>query len=84
MCHGDRAAVERRRRVAEIQLHTPVLRQLGQDLFAPPNVRGWPGGEAWINSSTLLARKQFVEQLLRREDRMDMHEAMLDPAWQLK
>ena len=61
-----------------------VLRKLGQDLFAPPNVRGWPGGEAWINSSTLLARKQFAEQLLRREGRMDMHEAMLDPEWQLK
>jgi uncharacterized protein (DUF1800 family) len=22
-----------------------LLRQLGQDLFAPPNVKGWPGGE---------------------------------------
>lgn len=42
-----------------------VLRQLGQDLFAPPNVKGWPGGEAWIDSATLLARKQFLERLLR-------------------
>jgi uncharacterized protein (DUF1800 family) len=46
---------------------TLALRQLGQDLFAPPNVKGWPGGEAWINSSTLLARKQFLERLLRAE-----------------
>ncbi len=61
-----------------------ALRQFGQDLFAPPNVRGWPGGEAWINSSTLLARKQFAERLLRRDGRMEMREAMLDPAWQLK
>jgi uncharacterized protein (DUF1800 family) len=38
---------------------------LGQNLLAPPNVRGWPGGEAWINSTTLLGRKQFVERLLR-------------------
>lgn len=45
-----------------------VLRNLGQDLFAPPNVRGWPGGEAWINSTTLLARKQFVNRLLRAEE----------------
>jgi uncharacterized protein (DUF1800 family) len=44
-----------------------TLRNLGQDLFAPPNVKGWPGGEAWINSTTLLARKQFVERLLRSE-----------------
>ena len=61
-----------------------LLRQLGQDLFAPPNVRGWPGGEAWINSSTLLARKQMAERLLRREGRDDLRQAMLDPAFQLK
>lgn len=41
------------------------IRALGQNLFYPPNVKGWPGGAAWINSSTLLARKQFVEQLFR-------------------
>jgi uncharacterized protein (DUF1800 family) len=38
---------------------------LGENLFYPPNVKGWPGGIAWINSSTLLARKQFVEQIFR-------------------
>ncbi len=61
-----------------------LLRQLGQDLFAPPNVRGWPGGDAWINSSTLLVRKQMAERLLRREGRDDLRQAMLDPAFQLK
>ncbi len=61
-----------------------LLRQLGQDLFAPPNVRGWPGGEAWINSSTLLVRKQMAERLLRREGRDDLRQTMLDPAFQLK
>ena len=45
-----------------------TVRNLGQDLFAPPNVRGWPGGDAWINSTTLLARKQFIERLLRNDD----------------
>ncbi len=39
--------------------------RLGQDLFAPPNVRGWPGGEAWINSTTLLSRKQFLDMVFR-------------------
>ncbi|HEU4352927.1 MAG TPA: DUF1800 domain-containing protein [Burkholderiales bacterium] len=33
-----------------------LMRALGQDLLSPPNVKGWPGGEAWINSTTLLAR----------------------------
>jgi uncharacterized protein (DUF1800 family) len=41
---------------------------LGQNLLAPPNVRGWPGGEAWITSATLLARKQFAERLLRVDE----------------
>jgi uncharacterized protein (DUF1800 family) len=51
-----------------------LLAHLGQNLFAPPNVKGWPGGEAWINSTTLLARKQFVERLLRvDETRMVMN-----------
>jgi uncharacterized protein (DUF1800 family) len=42
-----------------------TMRNLGQNLFAPPNVKGWPGGPAWVDSSTLLAREQFVEQLFR-------------------
>ncbi len=24
---------------------------MGQNLFSPPNVKGWPGGEAWINAA---------------------------------
>ncbi|MES9965342.1 MAG: DUF1800 domain-containing protein [Candidatus Sedimenticola sp. 20ELBAFRAG] len=38
-------------------------RNLGQNLFDPPNVKGWPGGEAWIDSNTLLARRQVIERL---------------------
>lgn len=45
-----------------------VLRQLGQDLFAPPNVKGWPGGEAWLTTSTLLARKAFLNRLFRADE----------------
>jgi uncharacterized protein (DUF1800 family) len=40
--------------------------RMGQTLFAPPNVKGWPGGDAWINSSTLLARQRFLAALSRR------------------
>jgi uncharacterized protein (DUF1800 family) len=42
--------------------------QLGQALFEPPNVKGWPGGEAWINSTTLLRRKAFLDRLFRVEE----------------
>ena len=45
-----------------------ALRQLGQELFNPPNVKGWPGGENWINASTLLGRKAFIDRLLRAEE----------------
>ena len=39
--------------------------QLGQNLLVPPNVKGWPGQNAWINATTLLERKRFTEQLFR-------------------
>jgi len=45
-----------------------LLRNLGQDLFAPPNVRGWPGGQAWINAQTLLARLQFLDRIFRVDE----------------
>ncbi len=39
---------------------------MGQVLFYPPNVAGWPGGTAWINSSTLLARINFANAAAQR------------------
>jgi uncharacterized protein (DUF1800 family) len=45
-----------------------LMAGLGQNLFSPPNVKGWPGGTRWINSTTLLARKQFIELLFRDEE----------------
>jgi uncharacterized protein (DUF1800 family) len=41
---------------------------MGQNLLAPPNVKGWPGGDAWINTSTLLARKAYLDRLTRADD----------------
>ncbi len=37
---------------------------LGQDLFDPPDVAGWPDGEAWITPSTLSARYRALERLI--------------------
>jgi uncharacterized protein (DUF1800 family) len=39
------------------------LAAMGQDLFAPPNVKGWPGGPAWLNTSTMLERDNFAAAL---------------------
>src|SRR5207237_4661182 len=35
------------------------LEAMGQDLFAPPNVKGWYGAQAWLNTSTILTRQNF-------------------------
>ncbi|MEO7952618.1 MAG: DUF1800 domain-containing protein, partial [Polaromonas sp.] len=43
--------------------------QLGQNLLVPPNVKGWPGQNDWINASTLLERKRFTDQLFRAVER---------------
>jgi beta-lactamase regulating signal transducer with metallopeptidase domain len=43
---------------------TQECETLGQVLFFPPNVAGWPGGETWINPATLLARGNLVHTLL--------------------
>jgi uncharacterized protein (DUF1800 family) len=37
----------------------------GQAVFFPPNVKGWDGGRAWINSSTLVARANLLPSVLR-------------------
>ena len=41
-----------------------ALRELGQELLAPPNVKGWDGGAAWINTGTLTRRQQWAAVLV--------------------
>jgi uncharacterized protein (DUF1800 family) len=41
-----------------------MLKQLGQDLFAPPNVKGWDGGITWITTNTLLTRYNDAQALV--------------------
>jgi uncharacterized protein (DUF1800 family) len=43
-----------------------AMAPMGQVLFYPPNVAGWPGGASWINSSTLLNRINFANAAARR------------------
>ena len=37
---------------------------LGQTLFYPPNVAGWPGGKSWIDSSSLMIRLKMPSTIL--------------------
>jgi uncharacterized protein (DUF1800 family) len=47
---------------------TPALAQstvpLGQELFNPPTVKGWPAGNEWITATTLTLRYRYGEVLL--------------------
>ncbi|GAC1374127.1 MAG: hypothetical protein NVSMB30_16740 [Hymenobacter sp.] len=43
-------------------------RALGQNLFMPPNVAGWPGGRNWIDSSSLLLRLQLPAILFKNAE----------------
>jgi uncharacterized protein (DUF1800 family) len=46
----------------EVQLQFQKV--LGQVLFYPPNVAGWPGGRNWIDSSSLMYRLKIPSTLL--------------------
>ena len=37
---------------------------MGQLLYAPPNVKGWEAGRAWLNTATVLARHNFAHSLV--------------------
>jgi uncharacterized protein (DUF1800 family) len=57
-------------RVLERDLPPPMVcfgltRNLGQDLFAPPNVKGWDGGLSWITTNNLLARYNEAATLVQ-------------------
>lgn len=49
-----------------------LQRLLGQILFYPPNVAGWPGGKTWIDSSTLMMRMR-IPQLINERDEFNMN-----------
>jgi uncharacterized protein (DUF1800 family) len=38
--------------------------RMGQDLFDPPNVGGWPGGRDWITPRSMILRANFATALL--------------------
>ena len=41
---------------------------LGQVLFYPPNVAGWPGGKSWIDSSALMFRMRMTQILTNSQE----------------
>ncbi|UEG50486.1 DUF1800 domain-containing protein [Ferruginibacter lapsinanis] len=60
------------RRLLPLQLQNDTAqllfqRALGQILFYPPNVAGWPGGKSWIDSSTLMLRLRIPQIITANE-----------------
>ena len=55
--------------VAPVEL--AALRQMGQMLFYPPNVKGWDGGVAWVNSQTILTRENFANGVSKSPKMME-------------
>ncbi len=54
-------------------LNTPAqminyLEKLGQVPFSPPNVGGWPAGEAWLSSATAQYRIAFATWLIKQSE----------------
>ena len=47
-----------------------LTRNLGQDLFAPPNVKGWDGGLSWITTNNLLTRYNEAAALVQGDPGM--------------
>ncbi|MDR3612567.1 MAG: DUF1800 domain-containing protein [Candidatus Obscuribacterales bacterium] len=62
-------------RLNKIDMDLPgTMASMGQNLFEPPSVKGWDGGDAWISSQTMMQRFNFATNIttqkfdeLRRE-----------------
>ena len=60
-------------------ISAPSLRRMGQDLLNPPSVKGWDGGQAWINAATLLERFELRQPGLA-VPAASASESFVDPA----
>ena len=49
---------------AQLRAIVHALREMGQELYQPPDVRGWPGGETWITAATLFERYNTASSLV--------------------
>lgn len=70
--------------VRDHQALVVLARDAGQFLFEPPNVKGWPGGRAWLGSQGLLIRNEGLAAirtgLLQRGGEREAGGMMGDPA----
>lgn len=55
-----------------------TLSRMGQDLFEPPNVKGWDGGAAWISTDTMMERFNFAARIA--QDKFDAMKGYFSPS----
>ncbi len=51
---------------------------MGQGLFFPPNVGGWPGGRSWLTGRAVVARANFAAALTAGELGVEVRPIDLD------
>ncbi len=54
-----------------------LMSRMGQNLFEPPNVKGWDGGPAWIATDTMMERFNFTTRLTQQK--FDAMEGYMKP-----
>lgn len=55
-----------------------LMSRMGQNLFEPPNVKGWDGGLAWIATDTMMERFNFTSRLTQQK--FDALEGYMKPS----
>ena len=53
------------------------LKNQGMELFNPPNVKGWDGGRAWLDSGKLIARNSAINTLFNLKFAKNNSKAMM-------
>ncbi len=56
-------------RLADYKAADQALREMGQELFEPPDVKGWRYGRSWITSARVLTRYNRAADLVRTASR---------------
>jgi uncharacterized protein (DUF1800 family) len=64
---GSAAALQRLSPPPRTLLLAEWAIQMGQDLFYPPNVGGWPGGRSWLAARGMITRARYATALVDGE-----------------
>ena len=60
------------------------LKNQGMDILNPPNVKGWDGGHAWLDSGKLIARNSAIDTVFNnrfvKKQQQQMMSVMMDDA----